>query len=103
MQHYPINLENYVASCELSPESFMGSLDDVDDEDLIYIDVYHNPHWRVAMELEINTIKTNQTWILVDPTCNKHPILMKWVFRRKLGFKGEGVCFKAHLVPHGFK
>jgi hypothetical protein len=52
----------------------MGSLDDVDDEDLIYIDVCHNPCWHVAMELEINSIKTNQTWIFIDPTRNKCPL-----------------------------
>ncbi len=74
MWHYLVHLEDYVASCELSLESFMGSLDDVDDENLIYIDVCHNPHWHFAMELEINSIKTNQTWVFIDPTHNKRRI-----------------------------
>jgi hypothetical protein len=39
----------------------MGSFDDVDDEDLTYINVCHDSRWHAAMELEINSIKTNQT------------------------------------------
>jgi len=81
----------------------MGSLDDVDDEDLTYLDVCHDPRCHAAMELEINSIKTNQTWILIDPTPNKRPIRAKWVFKCKPSFNGEGVHFKAHLVTRGFE
>jgi hypothetical protein len=58
VRQYLVHLEDYTASCELSFEPFLRSLDDVDDEDFTYIDVCHDFRWCVAMELEINSIKT---------------------------------------------
>lgn len=38
--------------------------------------------WKQAMEEEIMAIEKNETWDLVEPLAGKHPIPLKWVFKK---------------------
>ncbi|RDX81141.1 hypothetical protein CR513_38214, partial [Mucuna pruriens] len=58
--------------------------------------------WLKAMKEEINSIKKNLTWELVDPPSNKKPIALKWVYKVKVNPKGEVVKHNARLVAKGF-
>ncbi|RDY07542.1 hypothetical protein CR513_08340, partial [Mucuna pruriens] len=58
--------------------------------------------WREAMYEEINNIKRNQTWELVDPLTTKQPIDVKWVFKLKLKPNGSIAKHKTRLVARGF-
>ncbi|WVZ50018.1 hypothetical protein U9M48_001317 [Paspalum notatum var. saurae] len=59
-------------------------------------------HWRQAMEEEMNAIKENGTWELVEPPPSCRPISLKWVYKVKRDERGEVVRHKARLVVHGF-
>jgi hypothetical protein len=56
-------------------------------------------HWRKVMVEEMNSIKENETWVLVDPPANCRPIGLKWVFKEK---HNNVVKHKARLVAKGY-
>ncbi|RDY13776.1 hypothetical protein CR513_01260, partial [Mucuna pruriens] len=58
--------------------------------------------WLKAMKEEINSIKKNQTWELLDPPSNKKPIALKLVYKVKGNPRGEVVKNKTKLVAKGF-
>ena len=57
--------------------------------------------WRLSMEAEMDALKKNETWELVDLPSGKKPVSCKWVFAVK--FKGDGSLerYKARLVAKG--
>ncbi|KAH9681085.1 hypothetical protein KPL71_026816 [Citrus sinensis] len=59
--------------------------------------------WREAVNDEMDSIMSNQTWVLVDLPPGSKPISSKWVFRRKYNSDGSLQTFKARLVAKGFK
>ena len=52
---------------------------------------------------EMDSILSNNTWVLVDLPTGCKPIGCKWVFRRKDNTDGSIQTFKARLVAKGFK
>ncbi|GLT95567.1 hypothetical protein SLE2022_132430 [Rubroshorea leprosula] len=58
--------------------------------------------WREAVNDEMDSIMSNNTWILVDLSYGSKPIGCKWVFRRKYNTDGTIQTFKAMLVAKGF-
>ncbi|WRX11513.1 Reverse transcriptase [Theobroma cacao] len=54
------------------------------------------------MDAEINMIKKNKTWILVNRPNNHNVIGVKWIFRTKLNLDGSVNKYKAILVVKGF-
>ena len=60
------------------------------------------PHWVQAMNQEIDSIKKNKTWDLVDFPSHKKSIGVKWVYKTKLNEKGQIEKHKARLVAKGF-
>jgi len=54
------------------------------------------------MNEEIDAIKINQTWDLVDVPANKTNIGVKWVYKTKLNEKVEIEKHKSWLVAKGF-
>ena len=59
--------------------------------------------WKEAINDEIDSILSNNTWILVDLPPESKPIGCKWVFRRKYNTDGSLQTFKARLVAKGFR
>ncbi|RVW59251.1 Retrovirus-related Pol polyprotein from transposon TNT 1-94 [Vitis vinifera] len=59
--------------------------------------------WKEAINDEMDSIMSNQTWELVDLPPGSKPIGCKWVFRRKYHTDGMIQTFKARLVAKGFK
>ncbi|KAL0433016.1 UNVERIFIED_CONTAM: Retrovirus-related Pol polyprotein from transposon RE2 [Sesamum latifolium] len=58
--------------------------------------------WLEAMKFEMDSMGSNQVWILVDPPKGVRPVGCKWVYKRKLGADGEVMTFKARLVAKGY-
>lgn len=54
------------------------------------------------MAAEMNSLKANNTWILVDLPPGKKPIQSKWVFKRKFDKEKNVSKYKARLVVKGF-
>ena len=59
--------------------------------------------WKEAVNDEMDSIMSNNTWILVDLPPGSKPITSKWVFRRKYNTDGSIQTFKARLVAKGFR
>jgi hypothetical protein len=60
----------------------------------------HN--WVNSMRDELENFERNQVWELVDPPPGCKAIGTKWVWKNKMGEKGEVVKNKSRLVAHGF-
>ena len=54
--------------------------------------------WKEAINNEMDSLISNNTWILVDLPQGSKPIGCKWVFRRKYNTAGPIQTFKARLV-----
>jgi hypothetical protein len=59
--------------------------------------------WREAINDEMDSILSNNTWVLVDLPPGFNTIGCKWVFRRKYRTDGTIQTFKARLVAKGFR
>uniref|UniRef100_A0A2N9J2D4 Uncharacterized protein n=1 Tax=Fagus sylvatica TaxID=28930 RepID=A0A2N9J2D4_FAGSY len=59
--------------------------------------------WREAINDEMDSILSNNTWVLVDLPPGSNTIGCKWVFRRKYRTDGTIQTFKARLVAKGFR
>lgn len=58
--------------------------------------------WKEAINDEMDSILSNNTWVLVDLPQGSKSIGCKWVFKRKFDHSGSHI-FKARLVAKGFR
>ena len=58
--------------------------------------------WQEAVNDKLDSIMSNNTWVLVDLPPGYKAIGCKWVFRKKYGTDGSLQTFKARLVAKGF-
>ena len=101
----PFWMEDYVSGGEFLEEK-------VEHNNLIMItstadlttfeEVVQSSKWRTAIDLEIETIKRNDTWELIDLPKGMKKIIVKWVFKTKLNENDEFDKCKAWLVAKGY-
>nr|GEV95376.1 retrotransposon protein, putative, Ty1-copia subclass [Tanacetum cinerariifolium] len=59
--------------------------------------------WKAAMKEEIDSLRKNKTWELVDHQAGLKLVTCKWLFKIKEGIKGvQNPRYKARLVARGF-
>ena len=58
--------------------------------------------WKEAMDSEIQSMKDNQVWNLVEPTPGHKTVGCKWIFKKKTDMDGNVCTFKARLVAKGY-
>ena len=58
--------------------------------------------WQKAMKTEMESMYSNQVWLLVDLPDGVKSICCKWVYKRKRGVDGKVETFKARLVAKGY-
>ncbi|KAK3006459.1 hypothetical protein RJ639_015697 [Escallonia herrerae] len=61
------------------------------------------PHWKEAVNNEIESIMQNYTWELVDLPHGNKPLGCKWIYKRKMKADGTIEKYKARLVVKGFR
>lgn len=54
------------------------------------------------MQVEIEALEKNQTWVVTSLPQGKKPIRYKWIFKIKYKDIGEVERFKARLVAKGY-
>ena len=59
--------------------------------------------WLKAMKSEMDSMYTNQVWILVDTPEGVTPIGCKWVFKKKIRANSQIKTYKARMVAKGFR
>lgn len=99
VRRFPRHLHDYAAHVQLQPpDSIPEDLTD----NITFQQAQLNPHWRAAMQEEINSIYCNHTWSLVPLPPHTKAITSRWVFKLKPGPANQP-CFKARLVARGFE
>jgi hypothetical protein len=58
--------------------------------------------WKQAIQSELQSLKENDTWMLVDRPKNQKILGTKWVFKTKRNADGEVERYKARLFAQGF-
>ncbi|GKB93701.1 retrotransposon protein, putative, ty1-copia subclass [Tanacetum coccineum] len=59
--------------------------------------------WKAAMKEEMDSLKKNKTWELVDHPAGQKLVSCKWLFKIKEGIEGvQKPRYKARLVARGF-
>ena len=58
--------------------------------------------WKKAIDNELQNMKINSVWSLVDKPEKENIIKSRWIFKRKLGPDGQVSSYKARLVARGF-
>lgn len=59
-------------------------------------------HWMIAVADEMDSLKRNNTWTLVERPEDRSVVSCKWVFSRKRNEAGKLAAYKARLVARGF-
>ena len=54
------------------------------------------------MKTEMESMYSDQVWLLVDPPNGIKPIRCKWIYKRKRGVDEKVETFKARLVAKGY-
>ncbi|GJY51744.1 retrotransposon protein, putative, ty1-copia subclass [Tanacetum coccineum] len=58
--------------------------------------------WLEAMNTEMQSIKDNQVWVLVDLPLNGQTFGSKWLFKKNTNMDGNVPIFKARLIAKGY-
>ncbi|KAL0423551.1 UNVERIFIED_CONTAM: Retrovirus-related Pol polyprotein from transposon RE1 [Sesamum radiatum] len=98
----PVWMQEYVTGDGLSEgddEAYFlmfATMDSIRFEDIV-----ENEKWKHAMDVEMEAIKRNGTWELVDlPEGSKKGV--KWIYKTKYDENGEVNKYKARLVVKGY-
>jgi hypothetical protein len=63
----------------------------------------HNAHlWQQAIQVELDSLKQNHTWILSPLPKDRKIVKRKWIFKIKHKVDGNILKYKAKLVTKGF-
>ena len=57
--------------------------------------------WERAMEKEMESLRCNKVWNLVEPPANRKIVGSKWIFKHKVDENGTVERYKARLVAQG--
>lgn len=85
----------------LQEVDYIGDIDDPSNFKQA-IESEHADLWRKAMEDELQSMKKNRVWSLVDANAAVKPIGCKWIFKTKRDSNGNIERHKAQLVAKGF-
>ncbi|GJW88143.1 retrotransposon protein, putative, ty1-copia subclass [Tanacetum coccineum] len=96
----PQVLDRYRYNVDIK-EYELGDLNESPNYKVALVDPESNK-WLEAMNTEMQSIKDNQVWYLVDLPSNGQTVRCKWLFKKKTDMDGNVHTFKARLVAKGF-
>nr|GEZ02882.1 ribonuclease H-like domain, reverse transcriptase, RNA-dependent DNA polymerase [Tanacetum cinerariifolium] len=80
----------------------IGNLLLIEEEPCNYKEASIDKKWIKAMEIELDSIKKNNTWNLTTLQPEQKAIGLKWVYKTKRDAKGKIIKYKARLVAKGY-
>jgi len=69
---------------------------------ICFEDAVKNEKWRTAMDVEMEAIKRNGMWELMELPAGGKKVGVKWVYKTKLNENGAVDKYKARLVVKGY-
>lgn len=66
------------------------------------IESHEKAEWLKAMETEMTSLQSNNTWILVNHPKDRKLISCKWVYKKKINADGSLDKYKSRLVARGY-
>ncbi|KAK1431336.1 hypothetical protein QVD17_07793 [Tagetes erecta] len=96
-------IEKVVNYSNLSPENFCftSNLNKIA-QPKNFKEASNDPNWINAMNIEMEALLKNNTWILTDLPKGRKPIGCKWLYKIKHKPNGEVDRYKARLVAKGY-
>ncbi|GJW43327.1 putative retrotransposon ty1-copia subclass protein [Tanacetum coccineum] len=94
----PLMLQQKVRIVE---EHSIGDLNEPDNYKDALLDLESNK-WLDAMNVEMQSMKDNQVWRLVDLPPNGKTIGSKWLFKKKTNMDGNVHTYKSRLIAKGY-
>ncbi|GJS49030.1 retrotransposon protein, putative, ty1-copia subclass [Tanacetum coccineum] len=88
---YYVNVEEYELGDLDEPPNYKAALADPESD-----------KWLEAMNTEMQSMKDNQVWILVELPHNGRTVGSKWLFKKKTDMDGNVHTFKARLVAKDY-
>ncbi|XP_073264776.1 uncharacterized protein [Populus alba] len=99
----PSYLHDYVLLADEKIEDEAHIVQNMSTGDPLYFeDSVTDAKWRQAMDIEISSIKKNNTWSLRELPTGAKKIGVKWVYKTKYNEHGEIDKHKARLVAKGY-
>ncbi|GJY91981.1 retrotransposon protein, putative, ty1-copia subclass [Tanacetum coccineum] len=86
-----VDVEEYELEDLNEPPNYKAALSDPESD-----------KWLEAMNTEMQSMKDNQVWVLVELPPNGRTIRSKWLFKKKTDMDGKVHTFKARLVGKGY-
>ncbi|XP_019225026.1 PREDICTED: uncharacterized protein LOC109206644 [Nicotiana attenuata] len=92
-------IPNYLTYARLKPyyQHYLAEFTSIA-EPRTFSEASQDPHWVEAMEAEIQALKENKTWEVVQLPPGKYPIGCKWVFKVKYEAM-EGLDYQENFSP----
>ncbi|KAL4036708.1 hypothetical protein IC575_000273 [Cucumis melo] len=95
--------EIYNATNRINDDHFANFALLVGVDPITFDEAIQDEKWKIAMDQEIDAIRRNETWELMEVPTNKQALGVKWVYRTKLMSDGNVEKYKARLVVKGYK
>jgi hypothetical protein len=98
------HLSNYVSFEKLLDgyRQYIKSIDQHSNEPYDFSEAIKFGKWKKDMLVELNALRNNDTWDIVDKPKDKKIIGCRWLYKIKYKEDGSIECYKAHLVVQGF-
>ncbi|PNY15444.1 retrotransposon-related protein [Trifolium pratense] len=100
-----VRLNDYVtgqAAEEDDEELHNLAVINTNNDPISYNEAVKHAVWRQAMDIEMESIKNNDTWELTTLPAGCNSIGVKWIYKTKYNEKGEIDKYKARLVAKGY-
>ena len=81
-------------------------LDENNEDPIIYMDAMQRSNFDKLLEaikFEMESMKINNVWTLVDSPEEINLIQCKWIFKRKKGTDRKVEIYKVHLIIKGYR
>lgn len=92
----------YLYNLEQLNNSLISNQDSQAREPLSYEEASSNLKWITVMDEELEALKKNRTWEIVELPKNKSTVGCKWTYKLKYNSQGKMGRYKARLVAKGY-
>lgn len=98
----PTWMRDYVSGKGLSEEDTSNFVMFARNDPICFEKAQREVKWRTTMDAEIEAIKKNDAWELIELLVGAKKVNVKWVYKTKFNENGDVDKYKARLVAKGY-